>query len=47
MKKIGMALNVVIALFWCWLFISWVDVVLHNTMPNPQYQPWNLFVLFF
>lgn len=30
-----------------WIFISWIDIVLHNTRPDPVYQAWNLFTLFF
>lgn len=30
-----------------WVFISWVDIVLHNTRPDPVYQVWNFFTLFF
>lgn len=32
--------------FDAWIFISWVDIVLHNTRPNPIYQVWNFFTLF-
>lgn len=30
-----------------WIFISWVDIILHNTKPDPVYQVWNFFTLFF
>lgn len=30
-----------------WIFISWVDIILHNTRPDPVYQVWNFFTLFF
>lgn len=30
-----------------WMIISWADVVIHNSNPNPIYQSWNLFTLFF
>ena len=30
-----------------WFFASWVDVITHNVDPNPVYQAWNFFVLFF
>lgn len=30
-----------------WIFISWIDIILHNTHPNPVYQVWNFFTLFF
>lgn len=30
-----------------WVLISWIDIVSHNTRPNPVYQVWNFFTLFF
>lgn len=30
-----------------WIFISWIDIILHNTHPDPVYQVWNFFTLFF
>lgn len=30
-----------------WGILSWIDVILHNTSPNPVYQWWNLFILIF
>ena len=30
-----------------WLIASWFDIVTHNTCPDPVYQAWNFFVLFF
>lgn len=30
-----------------WIFISWIDIILHNTKPDPVYQIWNFFTLFF
>lgn len=49
--KIGRAalliINVVAIAIMVWWFASWADVVLHNTYPNPVYQPWNFFVLYF
>ena len=30
-----------------WAFVSWIDIVLHNTRPDPIYQAWNLFTLLF
>lgn len=30
-----------------WLIASWIDVILHNLDPNPVYQAWNFFTLFF
>lgn len=35
------------ALFDIWVFVSWIDIILHNTSPNPIYQSWNFFTLFF
>lgn len=26
-----------------WMFISWFDVIIHNTKPNAQYLDWNFF----
>jgi len=34
-------------LFDIWVFISWIDVILHNLSPDPVYQSWNFFTLFF
>lgn len=28
-----------------WVFLSWVDIVLHNTQENPVYQIWNFFTM--
>lgn len=47
MKRVGQVINAACIAWFVWLFLSWVDVILHNTMPNPVYQPWNLFTLFF
>lgn len=47
MKKVQLVINVVSVTWFMWLLLSWVDVILHNTMLNPVYQPWNLFTLFF
>lgn len=33
--------------FELWVYISWIDVILHNTKPDPVYQIWNFFTLFF
>lgn len=33
--------------FIAWLFLSWLDVVLHNMDPEPVYRAWNFFALFF
>ena len=30
-----------------WILLSWVDIFLHNTTPNPTYQPWNIFPIIF
>ena len=30
-----------------WVFISWIDVAMHNLEPNPVYQIWNFFTLIF
>lgn len=30
-----------------WVFVSWIDVITHNLYPNPVYQAWNFFILFF
>lgn len=30
-----------------WVFVSWIDIILHNTKPDPIYQVWNFFTLFF
>lgn len=47
MKKVQLVIDVACVAWLAWFLLSWVDVVLHNTMPNPVYQPWNLFTLFF
>jgi hypothetical protein len=31
--------------FLLWVFLSWIDVVLHNLDPEPVYQWWNLFMI--
>lgn len=28
-----------------WIFLSYLDVVFHNTSANPVYAPWNFFTL--
>lgn len=33
--------------FEVWVFVSWIDIILHNTKPDPIYQVWNFFTLFF
>lgn len=30
-----------------WVLVSWIDIILHNTKPDPVYQVWNFFTLFF
>lgn len=51
MRRIKLALKGIFlgacVAFGIWVLASWVDVVLHNTNPNPVYQAWNLFVLAF
>ena len=42
----NLALGVYIA-FQLWVFISWIDIILHNTDPHPVYQIWNFFTLVF
>ena len=37
----------VCGLVMAWGVLSWVDVVMHNLNPNPVYQAWNLFAIFF
>lgn len=34
------------ALLLAWVFVSWVDIVLHN-LSTCQYLAWNFFVVFF
>lgn len=34
-------------LFDIWVFASWIDIILHNLNPDPIYQAWNFFTLFF
>lgn len=31
--------------FLLWVFLSWIDVALHNLDPEPVYQWWNLFMI--
>lgn len=31
--------------FFIWAFVSYLDVIFHNTSRNPEYAPWNLFEL--
>jgi hypothetical protein len=51
MKKALSVIEVVMLitsfLFCAWLVISWADIVLHNTNPNPEYLSWNIFTLLF
>ena len=44
LKLLVALLFVAEALFFLWVIASWVDIVLHNLHPNPEYQPWNLIV---
>lgn len=30
-----------------WMFISFIDIAIHNIEPNPVYQIWNFFTLLF
>jgi hypothetical protein len=30
-----------------WIFASWINIVMHNTKPDPVYYAWNFFTLFF
>lgn len=38
-------LAAVILCLMAWVFISWVEVCLKNTSPDPQYSTWNFLVL--
>lgn len=39
----GLYFLIVAALIW--IFLSYLDVVFHNTAMNPVYAPWNFFTL--
>lgn len=42
----NLILSVYVA-FGVWVFVSWIDIILHNIKPDPIYQVWNFFTLFF
>lgn len=44
LKLLTTLLFIAEALFFLLVIASWVDIVLHNLHPNPEYQPWNLIV---
>lgn len=45
MKKIIEAIVYLICgIILAWMFLCWVDVVLHNGMENPVYADWNLWL---
>lgn len=47
MKHLLTALAYVILIVLCaWLFMSWIDIVIDNTMPNPIHSPYNFFIIF-
>lgn len=46
-SKIGYAITAICVAFDIWIFASWVNIVLHNTHPNPVYWSFNFFTLFF
>ena len=33
------------ALFLAWIFVSWIDVIIHNGMRDYIYANWNVFKL--
>ena len=39
-------LEVLAVLGWTWFIASFIDVVAHNLDPNPIYEAWNLFEIF-
>lgn len=40
-------ITVISIAFLGWIFISWVDIIADNMMPNPHHYPWNFFVILF
>lgn len=45
-KKISdYLLDIFVGTMFIWGIASWADIVMHNTLPNPVYQWWNLIVL--
>ena len=46
MKVLSKVCTVCTMLFMMLLVLSWFDVIIHNTSPDPVYQPWNLFGIF-
>lgn len=35
----------IIIVFVAWLAVSYIDIVIDNTLPNPTHFDWNFFVL--
>lgn len=50
MRRCKAALEILVLSALCafgvWVVASWIDIILHNTYPNPVYQIWNFFTLF-
>lgn len=47
LRKLVLGVCVAFELFELWVFISWIDIIAHNMKPDPVYQIWNFFTLFF
>lgn len=46
-KVIKVAAMFVSVGFIAWFILSWVDIVVDNTQPNPHHSKYNMFVVFF
>lgn len=49
MKKVYIfnAIAFICGIFLFWVFLSFIDVIIHNNAENPIYHFWNIFPLLF
>lgn len=49
MKKVYIfnVIAFICGIFLFWAFLSFIDVIIHNSAENPIYQVWNIFSLLF
>lgn len=45
MKIISKALSVLLVAAFVWIFVSFVDIAIHNTNALMRYSTWNFFVI--
>jgi hypothetical protein len=45
MKVLKISFSVIMVMFMAWFVLSWLNIGFNNSVPNPVYQPWNLFII--